>query len=267
MWVEQGSPTNRSWALVTVAAALLSPAARADSWRIGAPDLVRIPSGSTIQVATEGGYTAGLVPEFRSGSRDRGRVGVAAEAWWLRGVRVSAEWGWLWDSAPALSVNGPGDVRLGTAVRAASLGDLSFGLGWGVKLPDATNENELGTDETDVLFGAWAGWARGPWAASAAAGLGVYGNPLRFANQDDVPLLRADLAWSPGPLAGRLFVNADLATARNPARVEVGGAIRYGEAWFAELEGSGGLTPAAADGRVTLRLGGRFALPTPGVGE
>jgi hypothetical protein len=248
-------------AVGTVAAALLCSPARAEGWRVAAPDLDAFFVGPEAEVGARGGYAAGLVPEFRSGARSRAQVGGQGEIFLADRVRLSAEWSWLWDHAPALDVSGPGDVRLGTAVRLWSGGGGTVGLGWEVKLPDAADEAELGTDETDVLFGAWGGWTSGPWSVGAAAGLGVYGNPLRFANQDDVPLARVEVAFAPGAWRAELFGRVDVPTARNPARAEAGGLVRVGGRWFAEAEGAAGLTPAAADARVILRLGCRFPLP------
>jgi hypothetical protein len=136
-------------------------------------------------------------------------------------------------------------------------------LGWSAKLPDAKDEGELGTDETDVAFGGAAELHVGPWRVLAGAGLGVWGNPLRFANQDDVPELRATAAWSPGPgLNAGVAFNADVGTARNPARLVAGGWLRASlplgatvTRGFIEVAGGAGLTPAAADGIAALSFG------------
>lgn len=183
-------------------------------------------------------------------------------------VRLGLSWEWLVDDTVASPpVSGPGDVRLGTAARLFQGGDWTAGLGWEAKLPNAANETELGTDETDILFGAWGRWGHGPWSAAGALGLGVLGNPLRFANQDDVPMIRAEAGWAQKRIGARALLVADLATPRNPARVSAGGALRYGEGWFVEVEGAGGLTAAAADGHVMLRLGVTGALPRRDSGE
>lgn len=237
--------------------------ARAEGWAVGAAD--RTPESDARfagVAAVRAGWSPGLVPPFRSGARDRFSAGIEASAWVAGGVRLGVDWEWLVDDTSAMApVSGPGDIHLSTAACLVERGDWSGGLGWEVKLPNASNETELGTDETDVTLGAWGRWGRGPWSAAMAAGLSVMGNPLRFANQDDVPLVRLEAAWQRGPLGVRALSKADLPTARNPARVHAGGAIRVGHRWFAELEGGAGLTPAAADAHVFLRLGVVGALP------
>lgn len=245
-----------------------SAPALAETW---APGWEEAPSGARGvggEAALLVGFAPGFVPPFRAAERDRTAAGVAVSGWLGDRVRLSGEWEWLTDRTPAgETISGPGDVRLGTAVRVVSFGPVRLGLGWEAKLPNATNENELGTDETDITFGAWARLDRGPFRAGLAAGLGVLGNPLRYANQDDVPLLAADVggavaAWRVGGL-----VRAELPTARNPARVEAGARVRWGRRWFVEAEGAAGLTPAAADGRAVVRLGVAGSLPDPPVGE
>ena len=142
--------------------------------------------------------------------------------------------------------------------------------GFAVKLPDAKDENELGTDETDVSFGAGLEVASGPWRALGGAGLGVWGNPLRFANQDDVPLVRVAGSWtmpSGGPIGLQLgaVLNTDVATARNPGRSVIGGWVRVlrpvgRAAVFLECSAGAGLTAAAPDGVAAASIG--LALPS-----
>lgn len=249
-----------------LAASLLcasSGSARAEGWRPGVSD-PPAPAEAPLagEVSARVGWAPGLVPPFRSGARDRLAAGLDASGWLGGRVRLGLSWEWLVDDTVASTpVSGPGDVRIGTAVRLFGGGSGAAGLGWEAKLPNATNEDELGTDETDLLFGAWGRWHAGPWSAAAAVGLGVLGNPLRFANQDDVPLVRLEAGWKPGRFSARTFLEADLATPRNPDRVSLGGAVRFGERWFVEAEGAGGLTPAAADARLILRVG--IAVPPP----
>ncbi len=209
-----------------------------------------------------------FVPPFRAGARDRLALGLDNTAAFGDRVRLGISGEWIRDTTLAGEpVAGFGDLRLGTTVRLATVGPVSGFLGWEGKMPNASDSGELGTDETDFLFGVGLLVRQGDVSAAAHAGLGILGNPLRFANQDDVPLLRGDLGYAPGPWRARAFVSADLATSRNPARVEAGGAARLGRTWFIELEGAAGLSPAAADGRVCLRLGLAAALPGTPRGE
>jgi len=227
-------------------------------------------------------YQPGLVPPFRAGSRDRLAFGVGGR--WVpdRRVQLSAGFDGLYDRSAGGSELGAGDVRLGATTFLADLGPVRPWLGFAVKLPDAKDEGELGTDETDITFGGAAEVHLGAWRALAGVGLGVLGNPLRFANQDDVPEVRAAVAWTPaGWIGAGACVNGDLATARNPARVVAGGWVRAAVplsrgsrfAGFAELGGGAGLTPAAPDGVVALSIGmaARSAetipLPAAGLGD
>ncbi|MSQ01361.1 MAG: hypothetical protein EXR71_05625 [Myxococcales bacterium] len=190
-----------------------------------------------------------------------------ASAWVGPAVRLDLGWGWLADQVGGEMIAGPGDVRLGTGLRLFQTEGVSLGLGWGVKLPNATNEDGLGTDETDVDFGAWGGLRRGPWSSVLAVGVAVLGNPLRFAAQDDVAYLTIDAAWTSGRWAVVGHAEAALGTSRNPTRAEVGGGLRYGEQFFGEVDGAAGLTPAAADARVLIAVGARWALPRAPPGE
>ncbi len=242
--------------------------AAASPW--AAPPLEALPQAGSVAADARAvaSFSPGLVPPFRSAPRDRSTFGVAASAWFGSRVRAQAEWNWLVDdTAAGAPVSGPGDVRLGTAVRVASTGPLRLGVGWEAKLPNAKNEDELGSDETDITLGVWARVDKGPVQAGLAMGLAVLGNPLRYANQDDVPMVLADVGARFGAWGFSAFGTAELPTALNPARVEAGGCVRAGERWFVEAEGAAGFTPAAADGRILLRLGVAGSLPDTGRGE
>lgn len=217
-------------------------------------------------IAARGGWEDGLVPPFRAAERDRFSMGAEGFAA-LGRVQIRGGWSWLRDASVAgAPMGGPGDVRLGTAVAVARVappgaGTLRLWAGWEAKLPNAADEGELGTDETDALFGGTVAWEGGGWDARVGVGLGILGNPHRFANQDDVPLVRARVERAVGPVRLAPWLKADLATSRNPARVQVGGEALAGGPVFVVLGGAAGLTPAAADWSVTAGLGWRPALP------
>lgn len=250
-----------------------------DGWL---PSLAQDLGAGAWTLGTGAAYEPGLVPPFRAGSRDRLAFGVGGR--WMpdRRVQLSAGFDGLADWSAGGSEIGAGDVRLGATAFVADLGPVRPWLGFAVKLPDAKDEGELGTDETDVKFGGAAELHLGAWRALAGVGLAVLGNPLRFANQDDVPEVRATVSWAPslGVGAGG-YVNADLQTARNPARVVAGAWVRgvvpvsrgSRYAGFAELGGGAGLTPAAPDGVVTFSIGvtarssETIPLPAAGLGD
>ena len=219
------------------------------------------------RVGGDAAWAAGWVPPFRAAERDRLGLG-AGGLLWLDRVQVSGSAEWLRDDTPAGEpTSGWGDVRLGTVVRVADFRGFHPWIGWGTKLPDASDQDELGTDETDVLFGGGVLWARAEVRVDLGVGLGILGNPLRFASQDDVPMLRLDAAWTHGPLAMLPSASFDLATTRNPARGELGGELRLGRTWFASAGGSAGLTAAAADWRAKVGVGWASPLPPPLAGE
>ena len=250
--------------------AILAPRnAFAEGWT---PSATEFPTNAESVAAGEfglrGGWSAGLVPPFRAGERDRLALGADARGWVGTHIRLTLSEEWLTDTTAAGSpVSGFGDFRVGTALAVLNRPTFAIGAGWEGKLPNADDAGELGTDETDFTFGLWGGVSRGRWSGIAALGIGILGNPLRFANQDDVPVARLNAAFSPGPFQFSAGVSADLQTSRNPAHIEALAAIRYGKRWFIEIAGTAGFVPAAANESGTLRFGYAWALPEPPAGE
>lgn len=240
-----------------------SPAWAEDLW---APDVRWTPAAAptTLPWRAQLGvsHRLGYVPPFRAGDRSRTALALdaAAQLGPLVTLRLGAD-ALRDDTAAAEPVIGPGDLRLGTLVHAEAAPGLHLGLGWEAKLPNAADGGEIGTDETDVTFGAGASWRRGPFAATASAGLAILGNPLRFAAQDDVPLLRLAGLWRGGAVALGPTFAADVGTSRNPARVRAGGVVEAGRRLHVRLDGAAGLTPAEADLALGLAVGWRSALP------
>jgi len=74
---------------------------------------------------------------------------------------------------------------------------LGVALQFGVKLPNAPDDNRLGTDESDISMLGSVGMARSRWGWAAHAGFGILGNPTEAAVQDDVLLFGA-AAWAGG---------------------------------------------------------------------
>lgn len=260
-------PLTRPGALLL--AILVPPTALAEGWTPNAVEMSSADaSGANFDASFRGGYAAGLVPPFRVGARDRTAVGVDARVWFGERVRVTLSEEWLHD-LPAVGepVAGWGDVRIGTAVAILTGPVVATGLGWEAKLPNAADAGELGTDETDISFGAWASISSEEWSALAAVGLAVLGNPLRFANQDDVPLARLGGAFKPGAFAFELAAQADFPTARNPARIQLDALARYGRTWFVAVHPAVGLVPAAPDFAGVLRVGYAWTLPEQRGGE
>ena len=205
-------------------------------------------------------YQPGFVPPFRAAERNRLAYGVGGR--WMpdRRVQVAVGFDGLWDHSAGGDAAGPGDVRLGTSLLVVDHAPVRAWLGWAAKLPDAGDEGELGSDETDVTFGAGGELHSGPWRLLAGVGLGVWGNPLRFANQDDVPELRLAASWNLRAFDFGAHLDADIGTARNPSRVVVGGWARHvaklkGRFAYVEIGGGAGLTPAAPDAIAAVSFG------------
>lgn len=243
--------------------------ALAEGWTPSAVEMSSADAdGASVEASFRGGYAAGLVPPFRVGARDRATLGVDGRAWFDKRVRVTISEEWLHDQgAVGEPVSGWGDVRIGTAVAILTGPVVATGLGWEAKLPNAADAGELGTDETDISFGAWTAVSGKEWSVVAAIGLAVLGNPLRFANQDDVPMARLGGAFRPGPFAFEVAAQADFATSRNPARIQLDGTARYGRTWFVAVQPTVGLAPAAPDFAGVLRVGYAWTLPERQGGE
>ncbi len=208
-----------------------------------------------------GGYSAGVVPEFRQASRSRGTTALGV-SWVPEGpARLDLHWNYLWDeNASGESFRGPGDVRLGTDLQLVDR-DMDLHLGWQVKLPNASDELELGTDETDSTLWLRARTTQGGVDLGLTAGLAILGNPLQFANQDDVPLTWIDLAMPLGTLQLSGRVGGGWATARNPARMEASVGLEAGCPWLVGARVLKGITPAAPDWGARVWVGWGLRCP------
>jgi len=218
-----------------------------------------------------------LIPAFRAGPRDRSAVG--AHGHWVASDRVVMDlsWSMLRDLHPSgESVMGPGDVELGTMIRLPIAEGLrsaaqargargpAFGLGWRVKLPNAADEGELGSDETDVVLVASAAGDLGLLRGWAGGGLAILGDPGQLAAQDDVVFLQAGLGlatliedrpWVPEP---ELSAGVALPSAGNPLRSELSASLRWGRTWSVVVSGGAGLSAASPTTRIGLGFERRF---------
>ncbi|MCK6505507.1 hypothetical protein L6R53_19280 [Myxococcota bacterium] len=206
------------------------------------------PSEPTLALRAGGAWLADGVPPFWTEPRDRGQAEV--RAWWQPtdrvgvGARFDA---WRADRYPDGSTHsGPGDLRLETALGLWQ-GAVPGRLRWEVKLPDADDEEQLGTDETDVHLGLELARAQGPLALSVRGGVAVLGDPLRATHQAWLPELQAEALLAAGPVspgAGlTLTTGGDGEPARGTAALRVEGRCP----WLAGAEGLVGLSAAAPD--------------------
>jgi hypothetical protein len=220
------------------------------------------------------GFDHTMIPAFRAGPRER--FGAGLHGHWMAADRVllEASWGGLLDIHPdGERTAGPGDLELGTtlrlplaegaraAAREQGRRGPSFGLGWRVKLPNAADEGELGSDETDLAMQLAAAHDLGPVRGWLGGGLAILGDPAALAAQDDLVFVQAGLSWEPGwersawlPRAA-LQLDGVLASASNPARARLAAGLAWGQRWTLGISGSAGLTPASpsAGARVVLR--------------
>ena len=249
--------------LITLVFLLTALPANAEGWR-ASPRCDPAATTPEVVVNLGGLWEHGVVPPFRVAARNRLNLGAQGCLRLPPWLQLSLAWDWLRDENGLGEVTmGPGDFRLGNAVYAWRRHGAWVGVGWLVKLPNARDEGELGTDETDVTIGFHGGWAGGPWAVSAGLGLSIQGNPLQFANQDDVVLVEGEGLWVHDWVALDATVSAALQSDRNPARIFVGVGTTLGRRWFLRPHGRIGLTPAAADGSAGLELGYRTGTMRP----
>ena len=193
-------------------------------------------------------HTEGLIPPFLAAPRARSRAGVELRGRPAESVTMDARWAWINDRMPVDSVrNGPGDLRLHVHVEAVKRGVGVVGLGWGVKLPNADDGAELGTDETDVSILGTAGMRRENTQIAAFGGLEIMGDPNRFANQDDAALLGIEASATAGHTLWTARVGGTLSTQRNPARLSADAGVRWGCRVQGGVDAGLGLTDAAED--------------------
>ena len=207
------------------------------------------------------GTSVGWVPEFRQAERQR-REGLIGVAWKpADSVRLDLFWSYLSDStANGYRQTGPGDIRLGTDVRLIER-RVDLYLGWQMKMPNASDELELGTDETDSLFWLRSRSEMGPLDVGLTTGLAILGNPLQFANQDDVPLSWLDLSLPLGPVRLDGRVGGGWATSRNPSRMEASLGVEGRCPWLMGARALLGLTPAAPDWGAQVWFGWGLSCP------
>ncbi|MCK6513790.1 hypothetical protein L6R46_01865 [Myxococcota bacterium] len=204
---------------------------------------------------------SGWVAPFEAVEERRGSVGINARYAPAEAVELRIRMEGLGASWPDGSRSlGPGDLRLGTSARILpGLGPRpALWLDWEVKLPNASTERGLGTDETDVAAMALARWAGPAGTLTAGAGLVILGDPLRYSAQDDAALVLLAASRPLGPTRVLARAGGRLPSPRNPADLSLGlgvegarGAARAG------IELSAGLTPAAADVGARLWIGAR----------
>ncbi|MGH9870673.1 MAG: hypothetical protein ACREAA_21260 [Candidatus Polarisedimenticolia bacterium] len=188
------------------------------------------------------------------------------------GSEVRIQWGLQrFEQMDGETVSGVQDVRLWFAHQIPVAG-LTGAFSFMVKLPNAPDDDLLGTDQTDVHLLGSVGWQSSVWGWAGQAGLGLLGNPLPGDNtsQDDV-LLFGVAAWrgfGAGDLNGP-FILASLEVAGQAAS-RFGNDVREATAGLTlaslrfpiTMTSSWGLTSVSEDWAVAVRV---TVMSNPGV--
>jgi hypothetical protein len=205
-----------------------------------------------------GFHTIGLLPDFRAAERSVSTGELGVSGWIDERLYLNARVDYHHERAENSNRHtSPGSLRLLTLATVLD-GAVDVQTGWMASLPWTADHGEVLTDELDVWLLAGLSTDLGAGRVGMTGGLAILGNPLRFANQDDAPLLwlTGALPLKPVTLTGRL--GGALATARNPARIEAILGAERGNPWRVGVTGTVGLTPAAGDLGAGVWLGHRW---------
>jgi hypothetical protein len=190
-------------------------------------------------------------------------LGSSGEARLQFGLQRFAEQGGLEES-------GIQDVRLSFTYRLPPR-RIDTALQLEVKLPNASGERRLGTDETDLFLMGGAGHRAGRWGWAADLGLGILGSPSDAGVQDDV-VVGGVSAWFTPSLAGPGSRWTLLGEVHAMAASRFGNDFRYaragvrvGRRFPVDLSVRRGLTAASetwgAEAGITIRRPGRSRIP------
>ena len=218
-------------------------------------------SAEECSVCVSGSMESGVVPPFRAGERDTTAFRVAASWSPHPSVRIRAQGERLrmqWPSGE--NASGWGDLRLGTTgvFWGGNEGQPGIGMDWSIKLPNATDEGELGSDESDAAVGLFGEFESGSWRFGIRGSLLILGDPLQFANQDDAFLAGASLVFQQKQWMAMTRLDWREESPRNPRDVRwlVGARLNGlpGGIWLAS-EGGAGFTMAAPAWQAGILLG------------
>jgi len=143
-----------------------------------------------------------------------------------------------------LDETGIQDARLTFAWQFPDAGPVAVSGGLGVKLPNAPDDDRLGTDQTDVFLTGSVGQAKVRWGWSAEAGLGILGHPLEPGTQDDVLVFGAAGWWraAGAPVSVIAEVEGTAASRFGNNRQTAGAGAVLGRSWPVALMWRHGLT-------------------------
>lgn len=213
-----------------------------------------------VALRLSGFHSTGFLPAFTASERAISGGEIELSGWpdSRLYVNVCSDYR-LERTAIGASNAGPGSLRLMTMATPRA-GRVDVQLGWMAALPWSRDHGAILTDELDVWLLSGLSGDVGPARLGLTGGLAILGNPLRFANQDDAPLLWLSAAAPLGPVTATSRIGGALATARNPARLSSDLALSIGNPWRVGIRGELGLSPAAADLGGGVWVGHRWGL-------
>jgi len=204
-------------------------------------------------VRAGGAYLGSHLPPFWNEPRNR-----AQGEFNLRWAPSSAAWldvsvdAWRQDRHENGNVfSGPGDITMGGRAWIWQA-PVFTGVAFAVKQPNADDERQLGTDETDITLLATSGaWLGQTWI-QVHGGAAFLGDPHRFSSQDVAPTVITSAVYEREIIVLHSFINGTMETTHNPSQwsMTIGGEGRCPRLLGAEA--TVGLSPAAPNwgGRV-----------------
>lgn len=207
------------------------------------------PARGALELRAGGAWLDDTVPPSWESARDRLQVELGAR--WrpspvvTLGLDLDA---WRADRhVDGRAEQGPGDLRLLTDLRLWRPGAVEGRLAWWAKLPNADDEKELGTDETDLHFGLDLSRPQGPARLRARLGVAVLGDPRRATAQSWLPEGELEAHLRAGPVVPMTRLQATLGSEILPAQATATLGLEGGCPWLWGAEGLLGLSPAAPD--------------------
>ena len=221
-------------------------------------------NNNTCELCLSVGHISGIVPLFSAATRDESYLELSG-SWSLYEsieVRMASNLQNVsWPNGD--SASGPGDIRLGTSWRLLGAETSSLWLDWSAKMPNAQDTTRLGTDETDVTIGTYGQWSNNYLNVVAGGELQVLGDPLQYANQDDIFLVGAAVETALESLHFRGRLIARLESPRNPLDLRVGLGVKLKKGnWGYGINSTAGLSPAAGDYSLSASIHRIWACPT-----
>jgi len=174
-------------------------------------------------------------------------------------LRVEGDLYRRFDPDDGSNAAGAGDWRVGTKVRFGRSGARQAWAAWlGVKIPVASDNDGLGTNETDIEAKVLWRLSTGPGTLDVNAGVDLLGAPFRERSQVDLLTYAAAYRFA---LGGHVELGAEFAGREGGDFFGTLGVLRAGVRWQLEdwrLDAALGAGVTDASPSVELRLGATF---------